>query len=87
MVHHHWVHRIDMVLKRDRSKSEIAHHASDAASNAALHRAMVGNERTVDQPRSTSVGWTPAEVQRLTDSVLTKLDHRVIAARERLGRV
>lgn len=86
-VHHHWVHRIDMVLKRDRSKSEIAHQASDPASNAALHRAMVGNERTVDQPRSTSVGWTPAEVQRLTDQVLTKLDHRVIAARERLGRV
>lgn len=85
-VHHHWVHRIDMVLKRDMQKNENAHQASGAASNAGLNRAIVGTERTVAQPRCSSVDWTPAEVQRLTDQVLTKLDHRVIAARERLGR-
>ena len=85
-VHHHWVHRIDMVLKRDMRKNESAHQASSSASNAALHP-RGATERTVGQPRSTTVGWTPAEVQRLTDQVLTKLDHRVIAARERLGRI
>ena len=87
LIHHHWVHRIDMVLKRDVLKNEIAHKNSGVASNADLHRTRVATERTGEQLRSTSVDWTPAELQRLTDQVLTKLDHRVIAARERLGRV
>lgn len=87
VVHHHWVHRVDMVLKRDIPKNDSAHQTSVATSNAALHRTRIATDRTVAQPRSTSVDWTPAELQRLTDHVLTTLDHRVIAMRERLGRV
>jgi hypothetical protein len=87
VVHHHWVHRVDMVLKRDMQKNENAHQTSVATSNAALHRTRIATDRMVAQPRSTSVDWTPAELQRLTDQVLTKLDNRVIAARERLGRI
>ncbi|MBS0157868.1 MAG: hypothetical protein JSS26_04710 [Nitrospira sp.] len=52
-----------------------------------MHRTRIATDRTVAQPRSTSVDWTTAELQRLTDHVLTTLDHRVIAMRERLGRV
>lgn len=87
VVHHHWVHRVDMVLKRDIPKNDSAHQTSVATSNAALHRTRIATDRTVAQPRSTSVDWTTAELQRLTDHVLTTLDHRVIAMRERLGRV
>jgi hypothetical protein len=87
VVHYHWVHRVEMVLKRDVPKDEIAHQASGAASNAAWHRTRLATERPVVEPYSASVNWTSAEVQRLTDQVLTKLDHRVIAARERLGRL
>lgn len=87
VVHHHWGPRVDMVLKRDIPKNDSAHQTSVATSNAALHRTRIATDRTVAQPRSTSVDWTPAELQRLTDQVLTKLDNRVIAARERLGRI
>lgn len=52
--------------------------------------AVTGPMQKLTEPRSVESGvqsWTPADIQRLTDQVLRSLDQRVIAHRERMGRI
>jgi hypothetical protein len=52
--------------------------------------AVIGPMQKLTEPRSVESGvqsWTPADIQRLTDQVLRSLDQRVIAHRERMGRI
>ena len=78
-----------MVLKRDTAAVQAVRQKDTVqATNPYKPRFSWDKEKGLAQPtRSFSLAeFTPNELQRLTDQVITRLDHRVIAWRERMGR-
>lgn len=83
-----WPRAVEMILKRDAAAVQAVRQDAVQAAGPDNSRRLVEKEsRSAQPPRSFSLAeFSPNELQRLTDQVVTKLDHRVIAMRERLGR-
>lgn len=80
---------VEMVLKRDAVAVQAVRQDTAQVAGSDQSRCPADINRSSTQaPRPFSFAeCSPNELQRLTDQVVTRLDHRVIALRERLGRV
>ena len=84
-----WTRSVEMVLKRDAAAVQAARQDTVKAAAPDTPRLSVEKDKRLAQPaHSFSLAeFSPNEVQRLTDHVVSTLDRRIIAMRERLGKV
>lgn len=80
---------VDMVLKRDVAAAQaVRQDPMQVVDPGQPRRAADTDNRTTQVPRPFSIAeCSQDEMQRLTDQVVTRLDQRIIAMRERLGRM
>lgn len=79
---------VEMVLKRETAPVQAVRQDTAQVAGSDQSRRPTDIDRSSTQaPRPFSFAeCSPNELQRLTDQVVTRLDHRIIAMRERLGR-
>lgn len=80
---------MEMVLKREAPiMSTVQQHSVRAGAVDRDETSVEKEQRLAQLPRSFSLAdFSPHEVQHLTDQVVNTLDRRIIAMRERMGRV